>query len=410
MRVFAALMGARWCPRRRCLHNAHYWGFSFHPLVNKYNEDLQHYKGPGFKFDRVLFKGQLMVEAMLVGRARQFHEGQPFYLSDHFGVLAFLDVHAGHTHRGDQSRERRSVLAAQRDEQALAENIFVVSSEKAGQEEAALDRARTVWRERGDALEAAKRAGRERTERAKEWRKLASGSASLSTDAFDAEAAWSSPEAPGDVVIMIYGGLPSATWASLRHLAIGGFRRLGETCYALSVVQMLLRLPSVPAWLCAHARLCDVGAESCAACALWAARLDLVQGARRGGKARDDVTGGPQRVARCVLREAEYAGGRRQMDVAAFAQELLLKLCEVEADAGRVGEWVLGTDSVHVATHVDRVFSFVTELRQRCLGCGRASIIPLSESVLCLPLEGVGMAEVTISELYLRSCESTNNE
>jgi hypothetical protein len=176
--------------RERGLRDAYYWGFSFHPSVNKYNEDLQHYKGPGFKFDRVLFKGQLMVEAMLVGRARQYHEGQPFYLSDHFGVLAFLDVHAGHTHRGDRSRERRSVLAAQRDEQALAENIFVVSSEKAGQEEAALDRARTVWRERGDALEAAKRAGRERTERAKEWRKLASGSASLSTDAFDAEAAW----------------------------------------------------------------------------------------------------------------------------------------------------------------------------------------------------------------------------
>lgn len=98
------------------------------------------------------------------------------------------------------------------------------------------------------------------------------------------------------------------------------------------------------------------------------------------------------------------------MDVAAFAQELLLKLCEVEADAGRVGEWVLGTDSVHVATHVDRVFSFVTELRQRCLGCGRASIIPLSESVLCLPLEGVGMAEVTISELYLRSCAVVEEE
>ena len=60
------------------------------------------------------------------------------------------------------------------------------------------------------------------------------------------------PVAPGETSIVLLRGLPGAGWASAREPAPGGLRNPGFACYAISVAQVLLRLPAVSAWLEAH--------------------------------------------------------------------------------------------------------------------------------------------------------------
>ena len=72
--------------------NASYAGFSWDPAKAKYYENLKLCGSPGDAYDRVFFKGACWAESFLVAKGRFFSEGCGFYMSDHFGVMAVLDV------------------------------------------------------------------------------------------------------------------------------------------------------------------------------------------------------------------------------------------------------------------------------------------------------------------------------
>ena len=78
------------------LKDAVYQGKSWDPRRSRHDEKWQE-QGQGQCYDRILFSGEVCVQAFLVGYVRWYCDGQPFGLSDHYGVLGFLDVDASYT-------------------------------------------------------------------------------------------------------------------------------------------------------------------------------------------------------------------------------------------------------------------------------------------------------------------------
>ena len=72
------------------LQEALYNGKSWMALGNRFYADSP-YSGPGLRYDRHLFGAGLWAEAHLVGQGKVFFEGQEFFMSDHFGVMAYVD-------------------------------------------------------------------------------------------------------------------------------------------------------------------------------------------------------------------------------------------------------------------------------------------------------------------------------
>ena len=75
------------------LCDAEYAQMSWCPKISQYFGRDHSYTGHGYRFDRVLFGGAAWANAFLVGHEWKYEGGVQFRLSDHFGVLAFLDVH-----------------------------------------------------------------------------------------------------------------------------------------------------------------------------------------------------------------------------------------------------------------------------------------------------------------------------
>ena len=120
---------------------------------------------------------------------------------------------------------------------------------------------------------------------------------------------------------------------------------MGNACYANSVIQVLLRLPSVSLWLHAHASRCEVrrqgpdsAATRCTACALWATRLQLGSSACPA-LVRYRATVDPRFARRC------------QHDAAEFLQLLLGTMRTQELQAGRAVDWVGVQSDLARATH-----------------------------------------------------------
>ena len=78
------------CKQNEC-REARYAGASWGALGNRFYANAK-YVGGGFRFDRVLFRGPVWVEAHLVGQSKVFVDGLEFYRSDHFGLLAYVAV------------------------------------------------------------------------------------------------------------------------------------------------------------------------------------------------------------------------------------------------------------------------------------------------------------------------------
>ena len=97
---------------RFALEEVLYTGFSLDPKANRYLPEDQDAPRPGQRFDRVFFSGALFGSSYLVGQCRQFKDGAEFCLSDHFGVLALLDVNDVYKGTSGQKiiRERRQAL------------------------------------------------------------------------------------------------------------------------------------------------------------------------------------------------------------------------------------------------------------------------------------------------------------
>ena len=97
-----------------------------------------------------------------------------------------------------------------------------------------------------------------------------------------------------------------------------------------------------------------------------------------------------------------FADGR-QHDACEFAHALLVRMVNAEADAGRLGVWP-GTEW-GVATHVDRLCSFVEETRRVCGNCGSGVKKFGMNRMLVLSLAGFSDERSWgVSELYVKYC------
>ena len=187
---------------------------------------------------------------------------------------------------------------------------------------------------------------------------------------------------PAELSIDVLAGLPSGdaltTWRTVGQLALRGLTNAGETDYASCAVQVLLRVPAVALWLHAHAKHCesrsgDSSEARCVACALWATRLQL------GSKAVPTLVRHRGAVDRCFDE-------RGQHDAAEFLKSLLARMRTTEWQAGRAAEWPGVATEEAWATHVDRLFGFVSESRLQCKACKSGRAFYASARVLVLPV------------------------
>ena len=185
-------------------------------------------------------------------------------------------------------------------------------------------------------------------------------------------------------------------------MPIAGFQRhpkLQRSCYVLSVLQALLRVPAIASWLGFHCQSCIVEDASndlsrvCCACALWRSRKAL----------------GKRVVPELVLRR-DLAGkcfhDLNQHDVVAFISGLLEALRDAEREVSRCAP--LPPDlkfSSMVCTHVDRIFSFVCEERSQCVACGHIIVEFYVDSILRLPLVHLEGEGPSITDLYVQTCQ-----
>ena len=214
---------------------------------------------------------------------------------------------------------------------------------------------------------------------------------------------WEGPEAPGGAQEVGIAGLEVLASSRVQEAwrrrevypALGGLGNpQGRTCFAASVAQVLLRVPAVIVWLERHAELCALKmAGGCAVCALRETRRQVGVGGVEPVVCRRDF-----------LRQvgAMFADGR-QHDACEFAHALLVRMVNAEADAGRLGVWP-GTEW-GVATHVDRLCSFVEETRRVCGNCGSGVKKFGMNRMLVLSLAGFSDERSWgVSELYVKYC------
>ena len=125
------------------LAEASYSGSSWFPQANRYSAEDGYAARPPQRFDRVLFSGDAFGYAYVVGRRQHFAGGKGFFLSDHFAVMALLDVDPEHGRR-DRSdtlvRHRRAALARLRDQASFLERRGNDEASRLGREEAGLMR------------------------------------------------------------------------------------------------------------------------------------------------------------------------------------------------------------------------------------------------------------------------------
>ena len=113
------------CKKNDC-REARYAGASWGARGNRYYAELK-YIGGGFRYDRVLFRGAVWAEAHLVGQSKVFLDGLEFYRSDHFGLLACVDVCEAYASvfggDDDLARSRRGVLVQLKEDAMQKEQV-----------------------------------------------------------------------------------------------------------------------------------------------------------------------------------------------------------------------------------------------------------------------------------------------
>ena len=130
-------------------------GRSWDPARNQFHAELKGRKDvSGQAFDRILHRGNIFVQSFLVNGARQFYDGKGFCMSDHYGVLGFMDVHACHSAEGAaaEAGRRRWMLTHVRDVACAQEQGVVEEHEHQNIQRDKRNRwrgRRGSWRKRG---------------------------------------------------------------------------------------------------------------------------------------------------------------------------------------------------------------------------------------------------------------------
>ena len=349
---------------------AAYMGRSWDPARNKFHAGND---ASGQAFDRIVYRGNIYVQSFLVNGARQFYDGKGFCMSDHYGVLGFMDVHACHGAEGAaaEAGRRRWMLTHVRDVACAQEQGVVEEHEHQNIQR---DKEEQMAREEGqlaEAREALSRAVKARSAARIALREMVFGERALfgprSEERFG-KAGMPALDSPYELEVAGYEGLSGRGYAMAWSGSGGGSWPppcgLGGKAlsYANVFVQVMLRLPAVALWLERHGSLCEGGeARSCLSCALKRSRAQL-------GK----TAAVSELVRRVKLAGDSYAdqGLRQEHDVVQFFCDALTKMAEGEVKAGRVaaGAAVSGEAEARV-THVERMFGFLVEERWSCDGC-----------------------------------------
>ena len=322
----------------------------------------------------VLVAGSICGCAYLVGMRKQFQAGRSFFLSDHFGVLALLDVHPEHGAR-DRSRRavqaRRAAVVRLRDQASFVERQENAEAHRLGSEQAGALRQRAAEEERAAQLRRHQQEQKAATARRRRLHDRAFGGSTL----FAAQAP-QRPRGPsgvhlealrglrgGDVREQLRRGASEAEREAI--VALGGLRNLGNTCFANSAVQVLLRLPAFSLWLSEH--FCEDGGGGCVLCALRETRRQI-------GTSADPAPIVVQRMQSIAFPDLGFFGDGAQHDAEEFLQRLLgvahAREAQVEGRSGVLAGLYGGDGRV---THVERLFGFLEGSYKKCGVCGLVS-------------------------------------
>ena len=307
------------------------------------------------------------------------------------------DVGVGGSARAlrEQRDFRRGLCVRDRDELCAREAADLKLRERLGRQAFLTQKAQQAFvidqRRSTQQLAAAKRAIKDAREARKELWTAAFGKESLFHESvagrFQRPA--EKPCAASELSLPGCEGLSGAT-ASVDVLR-GLCRSRGPTCYVIVVCQILLRLPSLIAWLGWHEQCCAAG-EACAACLLHRTRLQF----------------GRQALPELLLHRAsveEVFGDALHHEPFAFCGAVLEAMRRTENLAGRCAVWPgVGVVGEVFATHVDRLFAFVEERCLRCKACGAGRVQYERRTQLHLPAPRDHACNRSLYDAYLEYC------
>ena len=189
----------------------------------------------------MFFRGPVWAEAHLVGQTKVFLDGLEFYRSDHFGLLAYVDVDDVFARDlgGDEgrARARRSLLVQMNENATQKEQVEARALLQLGREEQAVALRRASLRDAQDEEVKLRAAAKQRRKRRARLEEEVSGEKSLFRVVLGAGQASDRPCAPSDVVIAGVAEKSSCEWASTRDVRVRGMANLGSTCYVSAVAQ-----------------------------------------------------------------------------------------------------------------------------------------------------------------------------
>ena len=391
---------------------AKYMGASWGAPGNCFYADMV-MRGFGLRKDRVLFGRDVWAEAHLVGQRRQFFEGKEFCLSDHFGLMAYVDVSGVYARRGKKATEaqrgNRKIIVDMRDKYSCAETNENKAQRNLGREMQVVVRQRASEVQRAAFQRKQQEAVRQRQQRGVALRESAFAGDSLFSEKWqcllrDQEGALPVPEvpvAPQQISIPGLQGLGYGDWSLAAVVPLRGLFNYDNTCYVLSVAQILMRLPAFVDWMLYHLEnACDGKNGGCSLCALGLTYQQVLAGWSYGSRPV------PVIAARRTEVSAEFAGAEHQ-DACEFYNMFLARARERELNAMRFGRWD-GVEHVDVpmATHAERLFGFVMESRWLCVECESSVRVWFQQSVLLqLRSRSLPGGPMTLNELYLDSCK-----
>ena len=390
------------------LKDARYNGFSWGVQGNKFYVDSK-YTGSGMRKDRVLFGQRVWVAAHLVGQCEQYFDGERFYLSDHFGLMAYVDVDDAYGSRAkldvDRAKARRRELVGAMERNQQKEIADARERRQAGREEQALLRRRAQERDRDDLQRAQRRGAKQRRDRQRSLWQSAFGPDSLFSAGMQVlcESQSGEPPVSPTQVCIPSGSVPLEGFGLAESVPLRGLVRRGNTCYVLAVAQVLLRTPGMHEWIRKHREKdrCDRATTTCVLCSLGKTLQSVACPARLG---RDRAQ--PALVLERRRVDARFDSGAQQCAFE-FTEALLNKLRVGEVSAMRCGPWPdVSLPDMPVATHVDRLFGFVREERLRCRRCRRVRCKYERDFILRLRPREVHGGPLSVEEMYYDFCSA----
>ena len=139
------------------------------------------------------------------------------------------------------------------------------------------------------------------------------------------------PCAPTAVSIPALDDVPFGSWEMTSAVPLRGMMRVDQTCYAVSMSQVLIRTPGMLEWAVKHHEGCP-RPESCVVCALFLTYCQVLAGFGRG---QDALPVLPRRRAQV----SGVFAGAHQHDVFEFFEKFLSKAREFEIASNRSGVW-----------------------------------------------------------------------